>query len=436
MKHIKTFEKLGVPNNITETGEIIYNNIINKLKKRAKNNNSILDKEQDIEFDILDNFKISDYSFSKIETIITFKYAELKTLQIYAYGFNFPVESINPRQLKFAGNTNTINLNIDVAIPEDNLQPNPYQKHKNNTYITDLIKYLKSNSDNIISSITHELAHAYNKYKKPTETITDRNDYQTVKEIRMNIDPIDKFLHILYYISDIENIVRPSEVAADIIRKNITKDQFYNYLKTNEVYQKLIKAKYFSYEQLKKDLLENIKDVNIFIFNHLEIFQNNIPKNNTEKIKLILQTFYSSIINLKIKNIIASLGLDHPFAPMFLPDFEERVIIHNKYARKITKQKDYDKFFDFEEKRINFAADKMIRKISKLYDMAKDTDEPKKSSKEIKDWKLYHKVNKTNTKFTTETYKSTIDQNMTPCDLCPVNDDSHACNSCKYNNRK
>jgi hypothetical protein len=36
MKHLKSFEKLGVPQNITETSEQIYNLLIQKLKSQNK----------------------------------------------------------------------------------------------------------------------------------------------------------------------------------------------------------------------------------------------------------------------------------------------------------------------------------------------------------------------------------------------------------------
>ena len=55
----------------------------------------------------------------------------------------------------------------------------------------------------------------------------------------------------------------------------------------------------------------------------------------------------------------------------------------------VAKDKNYRNFFGNEEKRLNFVADKTIKKLAKLYDMAKD----EKSS--IVNWDLHHKINKT-----------------------------------------
>jgi hypothetical protein len=410
-KYIKTYDKLGVPENITDTGEILYNKILDKLNSL---DNKPMIEDDDINFNISDIFQISDYNFTDIDITITTKTSLLvKNIKIYSYAFNFTVaqSSNNFQQMTFSGDYDTVQLQIDIAIPENNKdnQPNNIPEPKK---LSDLIQYIQNNKHEFIRSITHELAHAYNKFKKPAESITHRNDYQTVKQIRMEIKPIDAFLHLLYYISDIENIVRPSEVLSDMKTKNISKDQFSDYIKTNDIYKKLTKAKNFSYLKLKNKLHEPeyLKQIDNFIEQHEDLYKDEkIPTDTTDKVNLILHTFYASLIHLKMRNIQNALGLNHPFAQLFLPNFQDRIDLHNKYAAKITKQKEYDKFFEFEEKRINFEADKMIKKISKLYDMAKDNDKPNKKSTEIKDWKLYHDINKTKTEFTTELKTNNID---------------------------
>lgn len=400
MKYIKEYEKLGVPENITETGEDIYNKILENLKEklRFKVYNEKLEDDTKISLLIEGEFNISDYNFNTIETNVIFNVASnIDEMVIYSYGFNFEAESTrNPKFMKYSGDPNLVKLSIEVAIPL-----------KKELKLSDFITLLEKDSNDIITSLTHEFSHSYEKYKKPIESIINRNNYTTYKQIRMNIKPLDEFSHLLYLTSETENTVRPSEVASEMKQKNITKSQFNDFIKNNDTYKKLMKAKNFSYEKLKKELLENIKDIDIFIKEHRDIYDD-IPNSNEEKVNLILKTYYSSIINLKMQNIQSMLKLDHPFAQFFLSDMEERIDIHNKYAKKITKQKKFDKFFEFEEKRINFAADKMIKKIYKLYDMAKDdnTTEKLKISKEIKDWDLYHEVKKTKTEFTTEIKKT------------------------------
>ena len=395
MKYIKSYEKLGVQENITETGEDIYNQILESLKEQE---NIVLEDDTTITLFIEGEFNISDYNFTTIETDIIFNVAtNIDTMTIYSYGFNFEAETThNPKFIRFSADLNTVNLSIEVAIPLN-------IKLK----LTDFIKLLERNSNDVINSLTHEFSHSYEKYKKPIESITNRNNYNTYKEIRMNIKPLDRFSYLLYFISETENLVRPSEVASEMKRKNITKSQFNDFIKNNDIYKKLKEAKNFSYEKLKKELLENIKDIDIFIKQHRDIYDD-IPNSNEDKVDLILKTYHSTIITLKVQNIQSILKLNHPLAQFYLNDMGERVDVYNKYVKKIIKQKKFDNFFAFQEKRINFVADKMIKKIYKLYDMAKENEtiQTPKIFKEIKDWDLYHQVKKTKTEFTTEIKKT------------------------------
>jgi hypothetical protein len=374
----------------------LYNLLIQKLK--SLNKNIFFPDTEELNIKITNNFNISDYKFNTINTTITFKETDqVNKPIIYSYGFIFNVEKTeNPKFMKVIGDNNTVNLLIETAIPE-------YETIN----ISDFIKFLKKDKKEFINSITHEMSHSYEKYKKPLESIIHRNNYETYKEIRMNIKPIDNFSHMLYFISETENTVRPSEILADMKQKNITKEQFNKFIKNNTVYKKLLDAKNFSYEKLKSELLENINSINIFIEDHKDIF-NTIPTTDIDKVNLILKTYFISSINIKMRKIQNMLNLDHPLAQFFLPDIEKRIDIHDKYGKKLTKTKNYNKFFEFEEKRINFVADKMIKKIHKLYDMAKDNNTTE-NNKEIKDWELYHKIKKTPTNnLTTEILNTKI----------------------------
>ena len=77
-----------------------------------------------------------------------------------------------------------------------------------------------------------------------------------------------------------------------------------------------------------------------------------------------------------------------------------------KYLQRLEKYYgDFEKYFKYEEKMFNFVATKMIKKISKVYSMAKnDTNES------IIDWELWHKVKGTNSNIVTES-ESWADRN-------------------------
>ena len=63
----------------------------------------------------------------------------------------------------------------------------------------------------------------------------------------------------MYYIHTIENLVRPTEVAYSMKRKNITKSQFKKFLENNRVYKELLKIKNFSFD----DFISQLKEYSI-----------------------------------------------------------------------------------------------------------------------------------------------------------------------------
>ena len=62
------------------------------------------------------------------------------------------------------------------------------------------------------------------------------------------------FFRYMYYISGIENLVRPTEVAYSLKRKNITKSQFKDFLENNRVYKELLEIKNFTYDNFINQL--------------------------------------------------------------------------------------------------------------------------------------------------------------------------------------
>ena len=84
----------------------------------------------------------------------------------------------------------------------------------------------------------------------------------------------------------------------------------------------------------------------------------------------------------------------NPFEALFGPDggtaeIEKKQTYMDNFIKRTKKTKNYREFFDYEIKRLNFAGETTIKKLSKLYDMV---DNNKGS---IVNWDLHHKINKT-----------------------------------------
>ena len=79
-----------------------------------------------------------------------------------------------------------------------------------------LVNLIKSDKSVIITSLSHELMHAYDSHKSGYDDASERANYQASQSVSFGIDPIDKFLHLLYFTHAAENVVRPTEIAMSI----------------------------------------------------------------------------------------------------------------------------------------------------------------------------------------------------------------------------
>ena len=383
-------EALGVPDSILDAAEELYEIFLNDLK-------SINTKEEEYNFDgnvdvTLGNrkkIKIDEYTLKielrEIEDSDEFN--ETAKIVSMAMGQQFKFD----RNIYMAkGNeTTTANFSMTYVVSPD-WTPN------------ELYDELYSDKDEHISSIAHELKHFYDKQVKPIGLVGDEADYQSIYQSpRFGIPVIDeKFFRFLYYSTMAESLVRPTEVASNIRNKNITKSQFKEFLKQNRTYQTLTELKNFTYEKLIEGIYDNMDRVDEI----MEIIEKN-PKSMTidEKVDNLLNTIYISLSNSKI-NLFDDYTADKSLKSLFGlmgsifggksdEDKDEKMDnIRKQFVNYVIKyEKNPKQFFKDEIKKFNMVGDKMIRKIAKLYDMAKN-DAP--VSESIIDWDLHAKLMK------------------------------------------
>jgi hypothetical protein len=210
------------------------------------------------------------------------------------------------------------------------------------------------------------------------------------------IDVLDeKFIHFLYFTTVAENLVRPSEVASNIRTKNITKSQFLDFLKKDKTFQKLQEIKNFTYEDLVSGIKDNMERVDFFISEIME--EDPTTMTDDEKVEKVLRLFFINLSNRKLEKfnryVDGPMGSD-PLLSMLasmlgqsLGDSEELDKIKENFQKFVLRfENNPIKFFKYEIKKFNMIADKMIRKIAKLYDMAKDDGQTNES---IINWELH-----------------------------------------------
>ena len=364
-------EAVGVPDGVVETAEKVYNQVMKNIKSIGS-----IGEDEEISLGLNGDYNISDYEFKKIDLDLEiFRTPKVDVGTIAGMSFRFDSQ-LNDKTLKLVHfpTKNKIELSITIAIPEDG-------------DLNSVIQELERNRQSSISSLSHELMHAYDKSKKPESHPTQRANYDAYQNIRFGIEPIDEFLHNLYFTHSIENIVRPSEVAADLKVGNIDKKGFLEFLKNNRVYKKLKEIYNFSYEGFKTELLDHVD----LIRTRLEQSGlEDIPEDDYELVNTVLELLMINIVNGKAKSLKNDLTTDIFEELLGFSGKKEEVF--RKYLKKIQKYENYDDFFKNEEKMFKQVSSNLMKKIHKLYSILGKGNQTNES---IIDWDLYHEIKET-----------------------------------------
>jgi len=382
-------EALGVPNNILDAADMLYDVVEQDIKTIDTIQDEYnFDGEINFELGNKKKIKIDSYTLTvKIEEIEDEKGGVLDIISMGmegGFGFNRDV------YMKETEPSTTLELSITFAVGE-NWEPEG------------LIQKMEEERDEHVSSLSHEIKHKYDKQSKQFGLMGLDAEYQaTQKRGTFGIPAIDSvFYRFMYYIHAIENLVRPTEVAYSMKRKNITKSQFKEFLENNRVYKELLEIKNFSFDDFISQLKEQEERLDALL-EHI----NDDPSNMTidEKIKRVLEVVHIDLVNNKMDLFVEmtshssddflrmalDIGLLPPNAEKNIEGLKKTNEIRQKFFNYVIKyQENPTKFFENEFKSFNFVANKMLKKISKLYAMAKDDEQVSES---IINWELHQQI--------------------------------------------
>ena len=382
-------EALGVPDNILDAADMLYDVVEQDIR-------SIDTIEDEYKFDGKIEFEMGDKKKIKIDSYeLTVNLEEIEgeegVLDIVSMGMGGMFGFNRDIYMKENQPSTTLDLTITFAVGE-NWKPE------------DLIKKMEEERDGHVSSLAHEIKHKYDKQAKKYGLIGPDAEYQaTQRRGTFGIPAIDRvFFRYLYYISGIENLVRPTEVAYGMKRKNITKSKFKEFLENNRVYKELVEIKNFTFDDFISKLKEQENRLDALI-DHIGEDPSNMSVD--EKINRVLEIAYIDLVNNKME--LFAMMTEHAMDDMIKfgsqlgmlpPGFEEKIEgirktneVREKFLRYVMKyEKNPTKFFEDEFEKFNYVANKMLKKISKLYAMAKDDEQP--VSESIINWELHQQI--------------------------------------------
>jgi hypothetical protein len=268
---------------------------------------------------------------------------------------------------------NEIKVSIDFAGPE-------------NTENSDLLDFFRKDKAEITSSLSHELQHAFNFYKEGHQSLVGLSKYAGYQRTSFPFEPIRDFLHYLYFIHNVENLVRPTEVASYMRTGEIDKQGFYDFILNNKTYKMLKKINNFTYEGLREELKSDIPAIDNF-FDRID-FE---PTSETDdgKVDDLLRLVYVNLVNNSLSTVKGMMS--NNFLEQFLGFTGEKDKFFDRIIKFFTRfDKDPKKFYLYEEKNFKYVSSLMMKKIIKVYALAKE------NPKSIKDWELHQKINNTN----------------------------------------
>lgn len=377
-------EAVGVPEGILKAGEELYEIVLDVLK-------SINENEIEYEFEINDKeLQISDITINNIKIFIEIHenedYDGKPVIASMGVSNEFTFDDAILMQISSVNKELRLHINFvtgEMWEPEEILES--FQEDEVNT----------------VSVMAHELKHKYDRTKKTKGFVGDIADYQAYASGRLNfgVPILNKFMRYSYFIQMAENLVRPTEISSRMLKKGITKEQFYDFITNDIAYKELQEIRNFSFDYLMENLY-NEMDVIDRLLEHAGMETN---VDDETKIKMVLRLVYINLVNAKVDTFdnyfySEQEKIDSMFGGLMSQLFGGRKKINpdkekvrNKFINHITKYQNREiDFFKDECERFNYVTTKLMKKISKIYSLI--PDEKEQTNESILNWDLHQKL--------------------------------------------
>ena len=341
-------EALGVPDNISEIAEKAFQRVYSWVKRLDKDD-FIEGQGANVVFRV--DYNIADYEFSTLKIRLGVDEhpkaiePEMISMSVRSQSKKTDDFKLEPVKMK------TVDLVMVMVVPEG-------------FDYNELPEYFHKNENELIANMAHEFKHVYDHFKKKYEYPSERAEYQSAIGMGFDFEPLDKFIHDIYYSSANENLVRPSEIATAIKKGQISQSNFLNFLRSNDTYVTLMRLRDFNFENFKEQILSDKKGLHKLL---RKVKMKPTQMSDEEKFKAALQILDSSITNAKIANFQEILKTS--FFEELLGFQGEKQKVFEKFIKRSSRFKSGEDFVKSYEKYFNFIGDKMIKKISKLYDI-------------------------------------------------------------------
>jgi hypothetical protein len=365
-------EAVGVPANIDALASDIYAKILSEVSSKKKAMDLL------VPIILQGDFNISDLNFDTI--VVRFNFLPDDDFAFVGMNVSNNLEGGKhfnltvPEMEKF----NMVFININIAIPAS--------KGKDTT-IKEIKDFLEQQRVEITASFAHELKHFYDNFKakgKKGAPITRRAAYKTYTEGEFPLRSLTEFMYNLYFIHEVENTVRSSELAGAIKAGDITKKDFYEFLTQNRVYQRLKTIRDYSLQDLKGELMGEVDTIKrIFDANGVPYSEND---SDEKLVDTILKIFVDTIADWKYDTLVV---LTRAFSKATASNRKQFFAQQKQDMARF--ENNPEGYFEYEIKNASKEAGILMKKLAKLYSITPD-DKSEVTTENIVDWKRWYKL--------------------------------------------
>lgn len=379
VKSLKTIlsEALGVPDGLYETSKDVYNLIVEFLESNISLSDTV-DDVGTLNWEIYGNWKINDLEIKVINIILEIQ--QYNDVRFLGMTFNQKGVKVNLPNV-ISPVSDEIKITINLGAPID-------------TIFGEIINFLKKDKPELLSSIAHELKHAYDFYKKGEHRIEKYVEYSASQKDIVGLRSIRDLIYASYYLHDFENLVRPSEMYSYLMSIDTTKETFLDDLNDSLIIKHIKDARTVTYQDMYEDLLSQITSVYTIIKNTNPPFdKQNVSK--TTLVDYLLFLIRKTMINNRLDMLMSS-AQPSPQEALFAALTGQRTqgeLLFDKFLDKITSGGKYyvdefdiqktpklnEEFFTKKIKQINFEGEKMFRKLAKIYALLPSVNDSKQT---------------------------------------------------------
>lgn len=347
------FETNGVPNGIDLVSNYIYKFLLNDFIKNPYDSTY-----NSFNYEIKKQFEFGGYFFGNIDIAINIK-----------HGYSEKNVELNNTAI-----SNNKKLNIDnLKIVETGFRKNELILNFVNTFGNldkeDLHLFFVENETLLKVKITHELKHLFDNIVKPNINLLDIIDYDASVRVETKIPPLNDFMFAVYFTSDIEKSVRSSELFSLLQQNKITKQNFREFLASDDTIKRLKIYQNISFNDVINEIKTKYMGV---IKNELSHYMQNYDFENIDENEILnkyLSVFYLSYIR--------SMDFQMRKYIINFPEDIQKIQTEPKFKKELDKifnlgETKYLKYFYEKEKLIRNSATETLKKIHKLFNLLEE----------------------------------------------------------------